>query len=128
MRYTPIVIVVAVVALGALVLVQKPDQLSANAETHRFTQIQEAVVGGALLLDVRTPGEYAAGHIDGANNLPLQEIQSGALPNIGTDKTVYVYCQSGNRSAQAITILKKAGYTVEDLGGIENVVAIGGTL
>lgn len=128
MRYTPIIIVVAVVALGALVLVQKPDQLSANAETHQFAQIQEAVVGGALLLDVRTPGEYATGHIDGASNLSLQEIQSGTLPNIGTDKTIYVYCQSGNRSAQATTILKKAGYTVEDLGGIDNVTAMGGTL
>lgn len=128
MRYISIIIVVTVVTLGALVLVQKPDQLSANAETHRFAQIQEAVVGGALLLDVRTPGEYTAGHIDGASNLPLQEIQSGTLPNIGTDKTVYVYCQSGNRSAQATAILKKAGYTVEDLGGIDNVTAMGGTL
>lgn len=74
---------------------------------------------GALLLDVRTPGEYASGHIPGAVNIdfyaPDFAEQIGAL-----DKTrdVFLYCASGNRSGQAMRLLQKAGFrSVKDLKG-----------
>ena len=71
---------------------------------------------GATLVDVRTPAEYARGHIDGARNIPLQEIaaRSKELPK---GKPVVVYCASGMRSAAAASSLRRAGFAkVVNLG------------
>ena len=75
---------------------------------------------GVKLVDVRTPPEYAMGHIGGAVLLPLdmltEKVQS-ALPD--KDARVIVYCQSGARSAFAAGQLAAMGYgNVHDLGGI----------
>lgn len=71
-----------------------------------------------LLIDVRTPGEFAAGYIPGAINIPLDQI-SQRLSEIPKDEPVVLYCQSGNRSNQATKLLKGEGYTeIYDLGGI----------
>lgn len=71
-----------------------------------------------LLLDVRTPEEFATGHISGAVNIPLQSLQS-RLSEVPNDMPVIVYCRSGNRSAQASQILSQANYpTIFDMGGI----------
>lgn len=78
------------------------------------------VDGGAehMLVDVRTPEEFASGHIPGAVNIPVQELQS-RLQEIPQDTAVVLYCRSGNRSNQAAGILGGAGYPeVYDLGGI----------
>ncbi|MEK7651883.1 MAG: rhodanese-like domain-containing protein [Patescibacteria group bacterium] len=127
MKYavTTIVIILFLTILG---LFLKFDQSPKSLEINKFSTIQKGIIDGDILLDVRTPGEYAAGHIQGAQSLPLQDIQSGTLPKVNTDKTLYIYCQSGNRSSQATAILRKAGYRVEDLGGMDSVVAIGGTI
>lgn len=70
-----------------------------------------------ILLDVRTPSEFASGYINGAINIPVQELQS-RLSELPTDATVVVYCRSGNRSAQASQILSEANYSrIYDLGG-----------
>ena len=74
---------------------------------------------GAVLLDVRTPQEYAQGHIPGSKNIPLQTLHDaeGAIQDKGTP--LYVYCQSGARSSQAASLLKQMGYTnVTNIGGI----------
>jgi len=62
----------------------------------------------AIVVDVRTPIEYAAGHVPGAINLPLDEIQDWwrSLPK---DKTVYLICRTGHRSTQAAEYLKERG-------------------
>ncbi|KXK49367.1 MAG: rhodanese domain-containing protein [Chloroflexi bacterium OLB13] len=71
-----------------------------------------------VLLDVRTPAEFAEGHIPGAVNIPVDALQS-RLSEVPSDVPVVVYCRSGNRSATASQILDRAGYeTVYDLGGI----------
>jgi phage shock protein E len=71
-----------------------------------------------LLLDVRTPEEFADGHIAGAVNIPLAEL-GNQLSQVPRDIPVIVYCRSGNRSAQAATLLRDSGYTnVLDMGGI----------
>ena len=92
-------------------LFQKPDMQS-GLEQFRNTD-------GAVLLDVRTPGEYAGGHIPGSKNLPLQIIFEIAQMVPDPQTPVYVYCQSGARSHRAATFLEKSGYAaVTDLGGI----------
>jgi len=67
----------------------------------------------ALVLDVREAGEYGAGHILGAKNVPLSRIDSGGAEIAGKkkDRPVILYCESGNRSAKAAAALKAQGYT-----------------
>lgn len=76
------------------------------------------VAEGALLLDVRTPGEFASGHVPGAQNVPVETLPAGAA-GLPTDKPVVVYCRSGARSARAKGILLQSGFaSVHDLGPI----------
>ncbi len=74
---------------------------------------------GDQLIDVRTPKEYQAGHLPGAVNMDI--LQEGVISRFQTldkDKTVYVYCQKGGRSANAFKVLDSLGYkTVDLLGG-----------
>ena len=74
---------------------------------------------GAVLLDVRTPEEYRSGHIPGSKNIPLQTIDRASTVVENKDTVLYVYCQSGARSRQAVGMLKQMGYTnVNNIGGI----------
>ncbi len=68
-----------------------------------------------VFIDVRTPEEYAAGHIPGAKLIPLDELEQ-RLAEVPRDRQVYLYCRSGHRSAKAAEILAKHGFT-----NIENV-------
>ena len=72
-----------------------------------------------MFIDVRTPEEYAEGHIEGAKLIPLQELENH-INEVPKDRQVYVYCHSGRRSAKAAGILAAAGFTnIENvLGGI----------
>jgi len=67
---------------------------------------------GALLIDVRSAGEYESGHIEGSLNIPHTDIEALA-DAIGTDKDrqVVVYCRSGGRSGSAQEQLEKLGFT-----------------
>lgn len=72
-----------------------------------------------VLVDVRTPEEYEAGHLDGSMLVPLDTLERNA-ENVLTDKNkkLYVYCRTGRRSAEAVGILKNKGYTnVYDVSG-----------
>ena len=73
-----------------------------------------------ILLDVRTLMEYEDEHIEGAVLLPLDELAEKASEVIPSqEKTYYVYCRSGNRSATAAQLLVDMGYkSIYDLGGI----------
>ena len=73
-----------------------------------------------VMLDVRTPEEYAEGHIKGATLIPVQVLEE-RLAEVPKDKQVYVYCHSGARSARASKVLAKHGFTnIENvMGGIE---------
>lgn len=73
----------------------------------------------AYVLDVRTPEEFAEGHILGAHNLNWLDksaFQKGAEALPKSD-TIYVYCRSGGRSAQAAQYLTKLGYKVVNMDG-----------
>jgi len=74
---------------------------------------------GAVLIDVRSPGEFAGGHIPGSINLPIQALQHAEDQLGDPDAPIYVYCQSGARSSRAARLLGVMGYSqVTDLGGI----------
>ena len=83
------------------------------------SEARELVTGGALLVDVRSEGEFSGGHIEGAVNIPIQEL-SRRMDELGDKSdTVVVYCQSGGRSAMAKRLLESNGFvSVHDLGGI----------
>ncbi|MEY3250945.1 MAG: hypothetical protein RLZZ27_1053 [Actinomycetota bacterium] len=74
---------------------------------------------GVITLDVRTPGEFAEGHIEGAQ---LIDFQSGNFENeissLDKNATYAVYCRSGNRSGQAVKVMHDAGFhNVYNLNG-----------
>lgn len=73
---------------------------------------------GAVLLDVRTPEEYADGHIPGSVNIPLNNL--GDVSQVARQDTpLFVYCRSGARSASATAALEQDGYSsVTNIGGI----------
>ncbi len=71
---------------------------------------------GAIILDVRTPGEYKSGHIKGSKNIPLQEL-SRKLNSLDKKKTIITCCASGMRSGSAKSILKSNGFDVHNGGG-----------
>ena len=74
---------------------------------------------GAVLLDVRTPQEYREGHVPGSQNVPLQQLDKVEEVTENKDTVLYVYCRSGARSRQAVSLLKHMGYTnVHNIGGI----------
>lgn len=72
-----------------------------------------------IILDVRTKDEYETGHIAEAINIPHLEIDENI--DLDKEKVILVYCQSGGRSKLAKESLENLGYTVYDLGGINDV-------
>ncbi len=74
---------------------------------------------GAVLLDVRSPGEYRQGHIPGSVNVPVNEIGQISEQVPQKETPLFVYCLSGSRSSRAVRLLKQQGYTeVNNIGGI----------
>ena len=69
-----------------------------------------------FLLDVRTPEEYALGHIPDAMNLPLDELR-GRLDELPRDRQIAAYCQVGQRGYLATRILLQSGFRVVNIGG-----------
>ena len=72
------------------------------------TALVRAHQGGATVVDVREPDEYAGGHVPGAVNIPLAALP-GRLSAVPADQRVYVVCASGGRSAAATDLLVGAG-------------------
>lgn len=78
-----------------------------------------------ILVDVRSPGEFASGHVEGALNLPLDRLQVDApkaLPDPSAE--VLLYCLSGARSQMAMVWLQQMGYTGARNGGSVAMVAM----
>jgi len=86
------------------------------------------VAQGAMLVDVRTPEEYAEGHLPEAVNIPFEQIaEAFAKQGIAKDTPVVVYCRSGRRSGIAKESLEKAGYQeVYNGGGYDSLKASAG--
>lgn len=78
-----------------------------------------------LLLDVRQPGEFEEGHIEGAVLMPVDDLPN-RLSEIQRDKDIFIYCQSGRRASQAASVLREQGYpsVVSMTGGFNDWVQL----
>ena len=99
----------------------------AEALPYRQIHMEEAIAmmeeeTGYILLDVRTPEEFAQKHIPGAINVPNETIGTEEIPELpNKDQLILVYCRSGNRSKQASEKLAALGYTnIVEFGGIND--------
>ncbi|HPH86407.1 MAG TPA: rhodanese-like domain-containing protein [Ferruginibacter sp.] len=78
--------------------------------------LKSLVDDGAFLVDVRTPGEFAGGHVKGSVNIPLDMLPA-QLDAFRNKKHIIVFCRSGSRSAQAKTFLEQQGIQDVTNGG-----------
>ena len=77
---------------------------------------KELLQNGAVIIDVRSKGEYQGGHIKGSLNIPLDTL-SNNIAKLKKEKPVITCCASGMRSASAKSILKSKGFEVHNGGG-----------
>lgn len=97
--------------MGFFDLFRQPD-INQGVEEYR-------AVPQAILLDVRTPEEYGGGHVPGSRNLPLQQIEKITSIAEKKETPLFVYCQSGARSRQAVSLLQRMGYeNLNNIGGM----------
>ncbi|MBF0596404.1 rhodanese-like domain-containing protein [Faecalibacter rhinopitheci] len=68
------------------------------------------IKNNAFLVDVRTPEEFAEGHVSGSTNIPLDQVEN-QLEKFKNHSEIVVFCRSGNRSGQAKVILENNGFT-----------------
>ncbi|WP_234110488.1 rhodanese-like domain-containing protein [Chryseobacterium sp. R2A-55] len=81
------------------------------------TDYAELVKSGAIILDVRSKGEFASGHIKNSINIPVDQLQNNLSRLKDKNTCIITCCASGMRSSSAQNILKKAGYTNVHNGG-----------
>lgn len=85
-------------------------------------EIQRDLAAGATVVDVRTPGEFAAGHVDGAVNIPLNEVARRSDEFTAFTPPVLLCCRTGRRSGGAALILRRRGITeVKNAGAYQRV-------
>ena len=113
------------ILLSALMFTGCASTSNDQRNTYRSITMDEAVTmmaeeSGYIILDVRRPDEFTAGHIPGAINVPNESIgkeEIAELPN--KDQLIMVYCRSGRRSKEAAEKLIKLGYmNIVEFGGI----------
>ncbi len=93
-----------------------------QAESRSGVQDLGSIIkSGAFLVDVRTPGEFAEGHVKGSVNIPLSMLPF-ELDKFRNQSNVVVFCLSGGRSAQAKAILEMNGFSDIINGGTWNYV------
>jgi len=81
-----------------------------DVQVGEFEKLAKA--GKGIILDVRTPKEYAEGHINGSVNINYFDKDfKDQVAKLDSSKPIYVYCHSGGRSSKAMTIMKGEGFT-----------------
>lgn len=84
------------------------------------TELKEILLeDNYIIVDVRTKEEYDEGHLKDALNIPFDEIREET--ELDKNKTILVYCKTGNRSGMAEDTLTELGYEVYDLGAFDNI-------
>lgn len=123
-----LLLIAAVIIIGSIFLISSTHSTNTSIQKISPAEYQQkfsVASGNHILLDVRTPEEFASGHIPGAVNISVETL-AGRLSEVPANQTVVVYCRSGNRSATASQILADAGYSsIYDLGGINTWAAQG---
>ncbi len=114
-----IVFTVFVILLGIVVYaIMKHGSVSTKLRGSQFMHMY-AATPSAILIDVRTPTEFALGHIKGAINVDFESQSfNDEVKKLDQTKIYFVYCRSGNRSGQAVAFMKSVGIlSVYDLQG-----------
>ena len=113
------------ILLSALMFTGCAGTSNNQTNTYRQISMDEAVnmmaqESGYIILDVRRPDEFSAGHIPNAINVPNETIGTAEIPELpDKDQLIMVYCRSGRRSKEASEKLVKMGYTnIVEFGGI----------
>ena len=113
------------ILLSALMFTGCAGTSNSQTNTYRSITMDEAVAmmeqeTGYIILDVRRPDEFAAGHIPNAINVANETIGTAEIPELpDKDQLIMVYCRSGRRSKEASEKLVKLGYTnIVEFGGI----------
>lgn len=86
-------------------------------------EAQDFIKKGAIVIDVRTKGEYNEGYIENAINIDFHDpLFETKIKELSKDKQYLIHCQSGGRSAKATDIMEKLGFTVacNILGGVSS--------
>jgi len=87
----------------------------------------EALPANTMLIDVRTPGEFAEGHLEGAVNIPVElPTFTAQVALLDPDMDYLVYCRSGRRADVAIDYMDTRGLTSTNLGSVETAAAATG--
>ena len=96
--------VVGIALLVVLMVMKRRGQIAAP-------KAEELLRAGAMLVDVRSPAEFQGGHLKGAVNVPLDDVEQ-RIPKLVTDKgrVILLHCQSGMRSGMAQRKLRALGY------------------
>lgn len=113
----------AALALAAVFAVSACGSTGGDAPAVRQVAAAEAVqmLEARTVIDVRTPEEFASGHVTGAVNIPVEAADfSDRIAELDPKASYLVYCRSGRRSAIAADIMAQAGFTdVVDAGGLQ---------
>jgi rhodanese-related sulfurtransferase len=91
-----------------------------NYETLKGTEFKSKYnqSKSAVLVDVRTPGEFSSGTVRGARNIDFMSASFGSqVATLDKSKEYFLFCRSGNRSAQACNLMAKEGFKVSNLAG-----------
>lgn len=111
----------AIIGIGVGMVVITPQEAPPAQVANNTTLPEQAVI-----YDVRTLEEFNVSRVADAKLLPVQEIEAGRLPEVEKDTPIALYCRSGNRSAHATHLLKKAGFTnITDMGGLGDIQRYG---
>ncbi|VUX08313.1 rhodanese-like domain-containing protein [Streptococcus vestibularis] len=90
-----------------------------------LVQVQSDLAKGGLLIDVRSPEEYAEGHVKDALLIPHTQFFSADIP-AEKEASIYLYCKMGPRAEFTAGVLRERGFTkVINLGGLDDMEALG---
>jgi rhodanese-related sulfurtransferase len=122
-------LVVAVVALAGCGASSPPDVAPTVGVRTVAPAAAKALIasGDVTVIDVRTPQEFAAGHVVGATNINVEAADfADRIESLDASDAYVVYCRSGRRSAVAAELMKQARFTdVADAGGLDALIAAG---
>ena len=105
---------------GMGALAERPDLLETTERVSAVMLAEELASGEPpLVIDIRTPGEWGAGHVGGSVNVPLSQLRE-RIAEVPRDRRVAVHCAGGYRSSIAASLLRREGFTdlIELAGGI----------
>ncbi|MBC5772506.1 rhodanese-like domain-containing protein [Pontibacter sp. KCTC 32443] len=118
---------ILVTLVAAFFSCAEPQQEGTAVKTLTPTEYKEKASKEGVLVDVRTPEEYAAGHLTEATNSNfLDGTFAESIKGWDQEKTYYLYCASGNRSGKAAKLMQEAGFkNVYNIGGYQSLKSAG---